>query len=104
MRKGGKLWDEIGAVFGTSGENVRAYAKKQDWFDEIREEHKVTNAVKETFETKSIAEDGKITSEIKKKLNKKKTFEESELLELHDLNGDEFTIRTITSNERSITT
>src|SRR5699024_9749938 len=43
MRKGGKLWDEIGAVFGTSGENVRAYAKKQDWFDEIREEHKVTN-------------------------------------------------------------
>ena len=43
MRKAGNTWDEIGAVFGTSGENVRAYAKKQDWFDEIREEHKVTN-------------------------------------------------------------
>src|SRR5699024_12611712 len=43
MRKAGNTWDEIGAVFGTSGENVRAYAKKQPWFDEIREEHKVTN-------------------------------------------------------------
>ena len=43
MRKAGNTWDEIGAVFGTSGENVRAWAKKQDWFDEIREEHKVTN-------------------------------------------------------------
>ena len=103
MRKAGNTWDEIGAVFGTSGENVRAYAKKQPWFDEIREEHKVTNAVKDTFETKSIAEDGKITSEIKKKLNEKKTFEESELLELHGLNADEFTIRTITSNEWSMT-
>src|SRR5699024_4155211 len=103
MRKGGKLWDEIGAVFGTSGENVRAWAKKQERFDEIREEHKVTNAVKETFETKSIAEDGKITTEIKKKLNEKITYEESELLELHGLNGDEFTIRNITSNEWSMT-
>src|SRR5699024_3688682 len=78
-------------------------AKKQPWFDEIREEHKVTNAVKDTFETKSIAEDGKITSEIKKKLNEKKTFEESELLELHGLNANDFTIRTITSNEWSMT-
>ena len=43
MRKADNTWDEIGAVFGTSGENVRAWAKKQDWFDEIREEHKVTN-------------------------------------------------------------
>lgn len=43
MRKAGNTWDEIGAVFGTSGENVRAWAKKQPWFDEIREEHKVTN-------------------------------------------------------------
>ena len=43
MRKAGNTWDEIGVVFGTSGENVRAWAKKQDWFDEIREEHKVTN-------------------------------------------------------------
>lgn len=62
LKQQDKIWDEIGAVFGTSGENVRAWSKKQDWFDEIREEHKVTNAVKETSETKSIAEDGKITS------------------------------------------
>src|SRR5699024_861028 len=103
MKQAGKMWDEIGEVFGTSGENVRAWAKKQDWFGEIREEHKVTNAVKDTFETKSIAEDGKITSEIKKKLNEKKTFEESELLELHGLNANDFTIRTITSNEWSMT-
>ena len=102
MRKAGSTWDEIGAVFGTSGENVRAYAKKQPWFDEIREEHKVTNAVKDTFETKSIAEDGKITSEIKKKLNEKKTFEESELLELHGLNADEFSVRTITRDRKSV--
>src|SRR5699024_10796156 len=88
---------------GTSGENVRAYAKKQAWFDEIREENKVTNAVKDTIETKSIAEDGKITSEIKKKLNEKKNVDEYELLELHGLNADEFSIRTITSNEWSMT-
>ena len=50
MRKAGNTWDEIGAVFGTSGENVRAWAKKQEWFDEIREEHKVTNAVKDTID------------------------------------------------------
>ena len=43
MRKADNTWDEIGAVFGAAGENVRAWAKKQDWFDQIREEHKVTN-------------------------------------------------------------
>ena len=43
MKQAGKTWDEIGEVFGTSGENVRAWSKKQDWFDEIREEEKVTN-------------------------------------------------------------
>ena len=43
MKQAGKTWDEIGEVFGTSGENVRAWAKKQDWFHLIREEEKVTN-------------------------------------------------------------
>lgn len=43
MKQAGKTWDEIGEVFGTSGENVRAWAKRQEWFHLIREEEKVTN-------------------------------------------------------------
>ena len=34
MKQNNKTWFEIGEVFGTDGENVRAWAKKQEWIDE----------------------------------------------------------------------
>ena len=43
MKQSDKTWFEIGEVFGTDGENVRAWAKKQEWFHKIREEEKITN-------------------------------------------------------------
>ena len=104
MKQAGKTWDEIGEVFGTSGENVRAWAKKQDWFDEIREEHKVTNAVKDTIDKQTEdRKTGEITSEIKRKMREKKVLTDDELLELHALDSNSFQIRTITSNEWTMT-
>lgn len=38
----GQTWDEIGAVYDTSGDNIRKWASRQSWFDEIREEEKIT--------------------------------------------------------------
>lgn len=103
LKQLGQTWDEIGEVYDESGEKMRCWAKRQDWFPEIREDHKITNAVKNEVDTKTVAEDGKITSTIKKRLNEKKTFSEDELLDLHGLNADEFKIKTITSNEWSMT-
>ena len=40
----GQTWNEVGAVYDTDGENVRAFAKKHERFDEIRDESKVTEA------------------------------------------------------------
>ena len=39
----GQTWNEVGAVYDTDGENVRAFAKNHERFDEIRDESKVTN-------------------------------------------------------------
>lgn len=104
LKKKGKTWDEIGEVFDTSGENVRAHAKKQDWFDEIREEHKITDAAKDTIDKKTEdRKTGEITSEIKRKMREKKVLTDDELLELHALDPKCFQIRTITSNEWTMT-
>ena len=40
----GQTWNEVGAVYDTDGENVRAFAKRHERFDEIRDESKVTEA------------------------------------------------------------
>src|SRR5699024_7982794 len=78
--------------------------KNQDWFDEIREEHKVTNAVKDTIDKRTEdRKTGEITSEIKRKMREKKVLTDDELLELHALDPNSFQIRTITSNEWSMT-
>lgn len=39
----GQTWEQIGNVFDTAADNVRKYASNKDWFDEIREEEKVTH-------------------------------------------------------------
>ena len=104
MKQAGKTWDEIGEVFGTSGENVRAWAKKQEWFHLIREEEKITDALKDKVKEQTHdRKNGIITSNINKKLKEQQTFTDDELLELHGIPADTFQIRTITSNEWGVT-
>src|SRR5699024_6205530 len=71
---------------------------------EIREEEKITDAVKEVIDRRT--EDrrtGEVTSEIKRKMREKKVLTDDELLELHALDSNRFQIRTITSNEWTMT-
>src|SRR5699024_4984124 len=92
-------------IYNTDGENVRAFAKKHERFGEIREEEKITDAVKEVIDRRT--EDrrtGEVTSEIKRKMREKKVLTDDELLELHALDPDKFKIRTVTSNEWTVTT
>lgn len=104
MKQADKTWFEIGEVFGTDGENVRAWAKKQEWFHLIREEEKVTDAVKEVIDRRTEdRKTGEVTSEIKRKMREKKVLTDDELLELHALDPDKFKIRTVTSNEWTMT-
>ena len=104
MKQSDKTWFEIGEVFGTDGENVRAWAKKQDWFHKIREEEKITDALKDKVKEQTHdRKNGIITSNINKKLKEQQTFTDDELLELHGIPADTFQIRTITSNEWGMT-
>ena len=104
MKQSNKTWFEIGEVFGTDGENVRAWAKKQEWFHKIREEEKITDALKDKVKEQTHdRQNGIITSNINKKLKEQKTFTDDELLELHGIPADTFQIRTITSNEWGMT-
>ena len=104
MRKQGATWKQVGDIYETDGENVRAFAKKHERFGEIREEEKITDAVKEVIDRRT--EDrrtGEVTSEIKRKMREKKVLTDDELLELHALDPDKFKIRTVTSNEWTMT-
>ena len=105
MRKQGATWKQVGDIYDTDGENVRAFAKRHERFGEIREEEKVTDAVKEVIDRRT--EDrrtGEVTSEIKRKMREKKVLTDDELLELHAFDPKKFKIRTVTSNEWSVTT
>jgi len=104
LRKQGATWKQVGDIYETDGENVRAFAKKHERFGEIREEEKVTDAVKEVIDKRT--EDrrtGEVTSEIKRKMREKKTLTDDELLELHAFDPEKFKIRTVTSNEWTMT-
>lgn len=101
MKQQGKTWDEIGEYFGIKGEKVRGYARKQDWYKQIKQSDphdKANEKHKQTYQ-----KDGSISSEIQRQLKEKKTFTKDELLEIHALDSNEFQIRTITSNEWSMT-
>ena len=105
VRKSGGTWEQIGKIYDTAPDNPRKWASKHPRFHEIREEEKITDAVKEVIDKRT--EDrrtGEITSEIKRKMREKKVLTDDELLELHALDPDSFQIRTITSNEWTVTT
>ena len=105
MRKQGATWKQVGDIYNTDGENVRAFAKKHERFGEIREEEKITDAVKEVIDRRTEdRKTGEITSEIKRKMREKKVLTDDELLELHALDPDKFKIRTVTSNEWTVST
>lgn len=104
LRQKGQTWEQIGNVFDTASDNVRKYASSKDWFYKIREDHKITDAVKDTIDKKTTdRQTGFVTSQIKRKMSEVQTFTDDELLELHALDSSVFQIRTITSNEWSVT-
>lgn len=43
LRLKGQTWEQVGEVFNTAADNVRKYASRRDWFDEIKIDEKVTN-------------------------------------------------------------
>ena len=110
LKKEGKTWQEIGDVFGVKGESVRAYSRNKIWYKEIRNpKHMNTHLIDEenlkleTFHSKTTLSDGSISSSIRERLLEKKQFTEKELLELHGFSSEEFKIKTVTSNEWSMT-
>lgn len=104
MRKQGATWKQVGDIYDTDGENVRAFAKKHERFGEIREEEKITDAVKEVIDKRTEdRKTGEVTNEIKRRMREKKVFTDDELLELHALDPDKFKIRVVTSNEWTMT-
>ena len=110
LKKEGKTWKEIGDVFGVKGERVRAYSRNRTWYKEIRDPKHMNidligdkNPKLETFHSKTTLSDGSISSSIRERLLEKKQFTEKELLELHGFSSEEFKIKTVTSNEWSMT-
>lgn len=87
---------------GKSSEAIRLYARKQDWYPEIRQMNangSTENIDKQTEDRRT----GEITSQIKRRMKEKKTFTDKELLDLHAIDSDNFQIRSVTSNEWSMT-
>lgn len=104
MKKQGAKWQQIGDLYDTDGENPRAFAKNHERFHEIREEEKVTDAVKEAIDRQTEdRKTGEVTSEIKRRMKDKKVLTDDELLKLHALDPNRFKIRSVTSNEWTMT-
>lgn len=104
LRKQGATWEQVGGIYETAADNVRKWASRHERFHEIREEEKITDAVKEVIDRRT--EDrrtGEITNEIKRRMREKKVFTDDELLELHALDPGKFKIRVVTSNEWTMT-
>src|SRR5699024_10416768 len=82
-------------------DGARNKARSQEWYKQIAQSNPHDKA--EDVDKKSYREDGSISSFIRTRLDSKQTFSQSELLELHGLDPEEFKIKNITSNEWSFT-
>lgn len=104
LKKEGKTWNDLGEIYNCSPDKVRNYARSKKWYKDIRNINP-QNKKKETevLQSKTNLSDGSISSFIRQQLSEQKTFTEKELLELHGFNSDEFQIKTVTSNEWSMT-
>lgn len=110
MRQVGATWQEIADRLGyNNGEQVRSYARYQNWYKDLNKHKSRYDKIQPIEYTKDkiskqiTLSDGSISSSIRQKLLEQKTFTNDELLEIHGFDKDEFEIKTVTSNEWSMT-
>lgn len=101
MRQGNTPWTKIDEMLKLPPDGARNKARNQEWYKQIAQSNPHDKA--EDVDKKTYREDGSISSFIRTRLDAKQTFSQSELLELHGLDPIEFKIKTITSNEWSMT-
>ena len=101
LRQGKTPWTKIDEMLKLPPDGARNKARSQEWYKQIAQSNPHDKA--EDVDKKTYREDGSISSFIRTKLDSKQTFSQSELLELHGLDPIEFKIKTITSNEWSVT-
>lgn len=101
LRQGNTPWTKIDELLKLPPDGARNKARSQEWYKQIAQNNPHDKA--EDVDKKSYREDGSISSFIRTKLDSKQTFSQSELLELHGLDPSEFKVKTITSNEWSVT-
>ena len=101
LRQGNTPWTKIDELLDLPPDGARSKARSQDWYKQIVQRNPHDKA--EDVDKKNYREDGSISSFIRTRLDAKQTFSKEELLELHGLDPKEFKIKTITSNEWSVT-
>ena len=101
LRQGNTPWTKIDELLDLPPDGARSKARSQDWYKQIVQRNPHDKA--EDVDKKNYREDGSISSFIRTRLDDKQTFSKEELLELHGLDSKEFKIKTITSNEWSMT-
>lgn len=101
LRQGNTPWTKIDELLKLPPDGARNKARNQEWYKQIAQSNPHDKA--EDVDKKTYREDGSISSFIRTRLDNKQTFSQSELLELHGLDPIEFKIKTITSNEWSMT-
>ena len=101
LRQGNTPWTKIDEILKLPPDGARNKARNQEWYKQIAQSNPHDKA--EDVDKKTYREDGSISSFIRTRLDNKQTFSQSELLELHGLDPIEFKIKTITSNEWSMT-
>lgn len=101
LRQGSTPWTKIDEILKLPPDGARNKARGQEWYKQIAQSNPHDKA--DDVDKKTYREDGSISSFIRTRLDSKQTFSQSELLELHGLDPIEFKIKTITSNEWSVT-
>jgi len=101
LRQGNTPWTKIDELLKLPPDGARNKARSQEWYKQIAQSNPHDKA--EDVDKKTYREDGSISSFIRTRLDNKQTFSQSELLELHGLDPIEFKVKTITSNEWSMT-
>lgn len=93
FKKQGKSWHEIAGLLNMTSEQVRSRARRHPSYRDVKKPSNPTEV-----DDKKYKDDGSIVSYVRKQLSAKKVFTESELLEIHGFNPEEFRIRNVTSN------
>lgn len=100
LRKEGKTWKEIGEQVGVDGETVRGYSRNQGWYKDIRQEN--PHVVEEGMSfTKNEKDEYSIESE--HLFDEQKLFTNDELLEMNNLDPNEFELLRVRRGKWSVT-